>query len=82
MKEIMTLFTSDDKQEIKNAVRNLVIVQIEKDIESYCEDSYFFYPDDVVVMVSDIVQELKEEFKAEIKKELMDKMRAEFEKIK
>ena len=82
MKEIMTLFTSEDKLEIKEAVKKLVLTQIENDLESYCKDSYIFYPDDVSEMVSEIVTELKEDFKAEIKEQLMAKMRKEFEKLK
>ena len=75
MKEnILTLFTSEDKNDIKQAVKNIIIEQINADMTEL-RYSYIIDDNDLSEMVVGLLEELK----AEIKVEYKEKLRAKFE---
>lgn len=75
MKEdILAIFTSEDKNDIKQAVKNIIIEQINSDL-SELRYSYIIDDSDLSDMVVELLSELKEEIKAEYKQ----KLRAKFE---
>lgn len=73
MKDIFTLLTSEDKKDIINAVKELIIKQVEKDLsDNY---SYLFNVDSLEEMIEEAVDEIKEELKEEFKRAIRGKIK-------
>jgi len=70
--DILTLFTSEDKNDIKQAVKNIIIEQINIDMTEL-RYSYIINDSQLSDMVAEIIEELKEEVKAEYKEILRKK---------
>ena len=71
---LLTLLTSEDKAEIRTAIKQIIIKQVEIDIEN----SYDCLID--TREIEEMVEEMIEEIKDEIKDMYKEKMIKEFEK--
>lgn len=72
MEKILTLFTSEDRDEIRGALKELIIEQVKNDLEN--STYYLVNPDEVQEMVQEVVEEAKEEVKEVYKGVLMKQM--------
>lgn len=72
MNNITTLFTSEDKKEIREAIKEIVIEQIKNDFENY--SNYLFDPSQIEDMTCEVIEEVKEEVKEIYKAKLMKEM--------
>lgn len=61
MNNLMTLFNSEDKNEIKTAVKELILKQVERDFED--NSNYLINPNEIEDMISEVIDELREEIK-------------------
>lgn len=61
MDNILTLFTSEDKNEIRKAIKQIIIKQVEKDFEDNCH--YLINPNEIEDMISEVIEEVKDEVK-------------------
>ncbi len=67
--DLLTIFTSEDKEEIKREVKRLIIERVESDLEHY--DQYLVWGANVSDMLSGVLEECREI----IKKETLKKAR-------
>lgn len=74
MNNILTLFTSEDKNEIKKAVKEIIIRQVEKDFEDNCH--YLIDPNQIEDMLSEVIEEVKDEVKTIYREKLIKEMEA------
>lgn len=72
MDNILTLFTSEDKNEIRKAIKQIIIKQVEKDFEDNCY--YLINPNEIEVMISEIIEEIKDEVKNIYREKLIKEM--------
>ena len=72
MNNILTLFTSEDKNEIRKAIKQIIIKQVEKDFEDNCY--YLINPNEIEVMISEIIEEIKDEVKNIYREKLIKEM--------
>lgn len=72
MENVLTILTSEDKVEIKMAMKEIIIDQIKSDFENY--DCYLFNPTHIQDMIEEIVDEIKEEIKIAYKEKIMKEM--------
>ena len=72
--DILALFTSEDRDEIKQAMKECIIEQMKIELE---EMRYSYIVDDE--QLSDMSKELVEELKEEIKSEYKDMLRKQME---
>ena len=72
MDEILTIFSSEDKQELKEAFKKIIIEQFKQDLLS--NDEYLIHPDEIKEMVEEVLNEILDDVKAlmeeQIEKEL------------
>ena len=73
MNDIIAILTSDDKDDIKKRVKNLIVEQVEKDFDDY--DMYCFNPDYIENIVGDTFNDIIEELKPTFKKAIKQKMK-------
>lgn len=69
---ILTLFTSEDRTEIRTAIKEIIIEQVKYDFEN--NSNYLLDPSQVEDMVADVVDEVKEEIRDILKEKLMKEM--------
>lgn len=72
MENILTIFTSEDKDEIRKATKEIIIDQIRSDFDN-C-GCYLIDPRQIEEMVSEVVEEVKEEVRSIYKEKLMKEM--------
>lgn len=72
MENILTLFTSEDKDEIRKAIKEIIIEQIKNDFEN--TSTYLVDPSQIEDMVSEVVEEVKDEVRSIYKEKLMKEM--------
>ena len=72
MDNILTLFTSEDKNEIRKAIKQIIIKQVEKDFEDNCH--YLFNPNEIEDMISEVIEEVKDEVKNIYREKLIKEM--------
>ena len=74
---LLTLLTSEDKAEIRTAIKQIIIKQVEIDIENSCD--YLIDAAQVEEMVEEMIEEIKDEvkdtYKERIIKELEEKLK-------
>jgi hypothetical protein len=75
VENITKIFTSQDKQELRDAFKEIIIEQFKNDLEQL--DIYLFNPDSIEAMIADVSEEIINEIKLEFK----EKIRNELEKI-
>lgn len=68
MDNILKIFTSEDKDELKGAIKQLILNQFESDLEE--NDCYLFDVQEIEDMVSEAFQEIVEEIKAEYRQKI------------
>ena len=66
MNNIFAIFTSDDKEEIKQAMKECIIEQMKEELEEL-RYSYIVDDEQLANMSTEIINEIKEEIKAEYK---------------
>lgn len=69
---ILTILTSDDRDDVRDAVKQLIIKQVKTDLEE--RDYYIFDPDELQEMLSNLAEEVKEEVKPLIKEKMFADM--------
>ena len=74
VQDIVTIFTTEDKNDIKEAIKKILIEQIRVDLMEN-RYAYIVRDDELADMVDELIRELKEEVKAEYK----DILRKKFE---
>lgn len=72
MDNILTLFTSEDKNEIRKAIKQIIIKQVEKDFEDNCH--YLINPNEIEDMISEVIEEVKDEVKNIYREKLIKEM--------
>ena len=72
MDNILTLFTSEDKNEIRKAIKQIIIKQVEKDFEDNCH--YLINPNEIEDMISEVIEEVKDEVKYIYREKLIKEM--------
>lgn len=72
MEKILTLFTSEDKDEIRKAIKEIIIEQVKTDFEN--TSIYLVDPSRVEDMVSEVVEEVKDEVRSFYKEKIMKEM--------
>ena len=80
MKEIITLLTSKDKDEIRKSIVKLIIEKMEDDLELW--DSYILYPPDFQAIVDDATEQATKEFSEFIKNDMLEKMKNDYIKLR
>lgn len=73
MSEIIDLLTKNDKDVIREAIKNLIIKYFEKDLEE--SDSYLFNPSKLENIVEDAINEIVEELKEDYKDIIRNKLK-------
>lgn len=74
---ILAIFTSEDRQELKDAFKKLIIEQLESDLkENY---NYLFDPDDMQELCTQAIEEIKGEVKELLKNKMMKEMMAKLD---
>ena len=83
MENIVKIFNSEDKQELKDAFKEIIKEHFKTELEDL--GVYLFDPNEIESMIndafSDVIKEVRAEFKASIKEQLvgfMDKKVAEY----
>jgi len=69
---ILTILTSDDKDDIREAVKQLIVEQVKSDLEG--SDYYIFDPDELQEMLANLAEEVKEEIKPLVKEKMFADM--------
>lgn len=69
---ILTILTSDDRDEVRTAIKQLIIEQVKTDLEE--SDFYIFDPDELQDMLTNLAEEVKEEVKPLIKEKMFSDM--------
>ena len=72
MDNILTLFTSEDKDEIRKAIKEIIIKQVRSDFEN--NSFYLVDSNQIEDMVSEVVEEVKEEVREIYKEKLIKEM--------
>ena len=72
MDNILTLLTSEDKDEIRKAIKEIIIKQVRSDFEN--NSFYLVDPNQIEDMVSEVVEEVKEEVREIYKEKLIKEM--------
>ena len=72
MDNILTLFTSEDKNEIRKAIKQIIIKQVENDFEDNCH--YLINPNEIEDMISEVIEEVKDEVKNIYREKLIKEM--------
>jgi len=75
MDEILTIFSSEDKQELKEAFKKIIIEQFKQDLLS--NDEYLIHPDEI----KEIVEEVLNEILDDVKDMMEEKIREELKNI-
>jgi len=73
MNNIITIFTSEEQKEIKQAFKEILINSFKDEIEN-CKEWYFCNSEIEEVIsetITELVYDIKDEFKGELKKKLM-----------
>lgn len=78
MKDIIALLNSDDKNEIRSAIKSLIINRMESDLEHW--DRYILCGEDVENIIDEALKELVEEIKEEYKDRVKEKLFSKFDK--
>ena len=79
MKDIIALLNSDDKNEIRSAIKSLIINRMESDLEHW--DRYILCGEDVENIIDEALKDLIEEVKNEYKNKLREKLFSKFDKV-
>lgn len=78
MENILTLFTSEDRNEIRNSIKEIIIKQVESDFQDNC--NYLINPNEIEDMISEVIEEIKDEVKTiyreKIIKEIEEKLKS------
>lgn len=72
MENILTLFTSEDRDEVRKAIKEIIIEQVRSDFENTTH--YLVDPSQVEDMVAEVVEEVKEEVRSIYKEKLINEM--------
>lgn len=74
MDNILTIFTSKEQDEIKQAFKEILIENFRNEVEE--DASWFFKTDDmseyIQGMMEELIHEVKDEFKGKLKKKLFE----------
>lgn len=65
MSDVFKIFTTDDKKELKDTIKEVCLKQIKEDIK----DVYLVNADDMRCLYQELFEELKDELRTEIKEE-------------
>ena len=76
---LLTLLTSEDKAEIRTAIKQIIIKQVEIDIENSCD--YLIDAREVEEMVEEIIGEIKDEVKDMYKEKMIKAFEKKLENI-
>ena len=74
MNDIITILTSEDRDEIKTELKKLIIERVDTDLKDY--NMYCFNPEYIENVVGDMFNEIVEELQPKFKKAIKDKMTA------
>lgn len=74
---ILTILTSEDRDEVRGAIKQLIIDQVKSDLEE--SEYYIFDPDELQEMLSSLAEEVKEEVKPLIKEKMFADMMKKLE---
>ena len=72
MDEILTIFSSEDKQELKEAFKKIIIEQFKQDLLS--NDEYLIHPDEIKEMVEEVLNEILDDVKALMKEQIQKEL--------
>jgi len=72
--DIFTLFNSEDKKEIKNTIKKMILENFSNQLVDYCEGTYIFNPDTTDEIFKEALDEARNEVKQIITKRLMEKL--------
>lgn len=72
MENILTLFTSEDRNEIRNSIKEIIIKQVESDFQDNC--NYLINPNEIEDMISEVIEEIKDEVKTIYREKLIKEM--------
>lgn len=70
---ILTILTSEDKEDIRVALKDIIIERIKDDFEAY--NCFIFDPDELDTMIQDAVEEAKAEIKPMVKEFMFNEMK-------
>lgn len=79
MNNVFELLNSDDKNEIKKAVKGLIIKTIDNEIKDF--DRWLITYEDVSGIINSAVNDTIEEIKCEIKEKVKEKVLEKFKNI-
>lgn len=74
MGEVVTLLTSEDKNEIKAAIKDIIIEQVKNECEEYCSSEYLFDTNLLVELCNDLMEEVRDEVRDILKDKIMKEM--------
>ena len=74
---ILTILTSDDRDEVRESIKQLIIEQVKSDLEE--SEYYIFDPDELQEMLTNLAEEVKEEIKPLIKEKMFGDMMKKLE---
>ena len=69
---LLAIFTSEDKDEIKREVKQLILDRVKRDLEDY--DRFIVCGDDIRDMFEGVLDECKEEIKADMMVKIRESM--------
>lgn len=72
--DILTILTKSDREEIKSAMKNLIIEQFESDLKD--TDAFLFDYQSLEDMIEEVIEEVKTEIRPLAKKKLKAEMKS------
>jgi len=81
MEDIFVLLNSGDKEEIKKAMKNIIIEQFSIQLKDYTDDSFMFDPTLLDDIFANAMEEAKENVQSEIVSKLTKKLMKKVESI-
>lgn len=79
MEDILKIFTTEDKQDLRQAMKTIIIDKFREDLEHYCQDYYVFKTDSIDDLVADLTQEVHQEITMDIKNQFSKRIQQEIE---
>jgi ribosomal protein S3AE len=71
--DILTILTSEDKDDIRKALKDIIVNRIKEDFQDY--DSYIFDGDSLGEIIEEAIEEVKDEIKPLLKEQMFNEMK-------
>lgn len=74
-KNILTILTTEDREDIKKSLKGIIVDKIKDDFNDKYKSYYIFNPNDLDGMIGEAIKEAKEEIKPLLKEFMLNEMK-------